>query len=77
MVQCAKSMHGECDVGFLFALTWVGDCKTYFETFCTAVRMPIIQRWRCRHVVRCVVLLPDRMMDLFFFKIQCILVDFV
>ena len=28
------------DVGFLFVLTWVGDCKTNFETFCAAVLMP-------------------------------------
>ena len=55
-----------CGIGFLFVLTWVGDCKTNFETLCTAVLMSFIQGWSCRPVDRCVDLLPDGMVDLIF-----------
>ena len=56
---------GRCDVGFLFVLTWVGDCKTNFENLLH--RSPhAFQRWRCRPVARCVDLLPDGMVDLIF-----------
>ena len=47
-----NSCTERCDVGFLFVLTWVGDCKTNFETLCTAVFMPRIQGWRYRLVAR-------------------------
>ena len=63
----ARSMHGEMRCRILLrSLIWVGDFKTNFETFGTAVLMLLIQGWRCRPVVRCVDPLPDGMVDLIF-----------
>ena len=56
--------RGDALSDFASSMIWVGDCKTNFETFRTAVLMLSIQGWR--PVARWVDPLPDGMVDLIF-----------